>query len=553
MGSERTRYCSRCLTTFPGDPEACPNLACKTKRRKEGWGELLDPGDILDRHYRVEQHLAIGGAGVTYLAQQIGDDDQPVGPKLAIKVLYTYRDQGPYLRRLATEAQILQELIHPNIVRTMGFVARTGSSPYLLTRFEAGGSLLDHLRRVGYMPIRIVAAMGVQLCEALDMAHQKGVIHRDLKPENILLAKEAGPDELPLARLTDFGIAKVFGGVGERLTRVGAFVGTPQYAAPEQFEGLTPTPATDLYALAAVLAFCVTLEPFLPPDLVLDPVDTAAALRAKLPQRVEMGGSPEEIAAFNRFLAATTAGEPGDRIGLAGAKEQLRAIAEGRPGDAAAWEPSMESPANAGAPQEAAQPTMALPTSEARAPGRPAEPRPADPRPADPPPLSAEPIAAPLTLGTTGLTEDSLADEPPERSYRAVKLLMLLGVLAGLGGVGAFGVAWYVAPWSLPDPLRGLLPRPEVLDPNDPADAKDYAAILQVLKPAWARLSQECGISGHNTVLLDLTIEPTGGLRELAMGGLGADQSACVARGLKSETFGRTDIVPVRAAFQLGG
>lgn len=539
MSADRTRYCSRCLTTFQGDPEACPNLACKAKRRKEGWGELLDPGDLLDRHYRIERALAIGGAGVTYLGQQVDESNQPIGPKLAIKVLYALRDQGPYLRRLATEAQILQELIHPNIVRTMGFVARVGSSPYLLTRFEAGGSLLDHLRRVGAMPIRGVAAMGVQLCEALDLAHQKGVIHRDLKPENILLAKEAGVDEVPLARITDFGIAKVFGGVGERLTRVGAFVGTPQYAAPEQFEGLTPTPATDLYALAAVLAFCVTLEPFMAPELVLDPVDLAQALRAKLPQKVAEGGSPEEITAFNLFLAAATTGEPGDRIDIAGAKEQLRAIAEGRPTEARRWEPSSELPANA---DGLAHPTTALSTAERRA--APAEPQPVAP-------LAPVSVAAPLTVGTTGLTEDGLAELPPERDYRAVKLLMLLGVLLGFGGVGAFGAAWYVAPWSLPDPLRGVLPRPEALDPAE--DSADYAAILKVLQPAWTRLTKECGIVSRNAVLLDLTIEPTGGMREIAVGGLDAEQASCVARGLKGERFGRADIVPVRAVFQLGG
>ena len=62
---DRTRYCSRCLTTFEGDGDACPNLACQRNRPELGWGLLLAKGDVLDRHYLVQKRLAIGGAGVT--------------------------------------------------------------------------------------------------------------------------------------------------------------------------------------------------------------------------------------------------------------------------------------------------------------------------------------------------------------------------------------------------------------------------------------------------------------------------------------------------------
>ena len=122
---ERTRYCSRCLTTFPSDAQRCPNLACRAARPAAGWGELLDEGAILDRTYRIHARLAIGGAGVTYLAGELGPDGTAeVGPRVAIKVLYQQRDQGTYLRRLSTEAQILQGLNHPQIVECRGFVHR---------------------------------------------------------------------------------------------------------------------------------------------------------------------------------------------------------------------------------------------------------------------------------------------------------------------------------------------------------------------------------------------------------------------------------------------
>lgn len=329
----RTKYCSRCLTTFEGDPESCPNLACRARRRRDGWGELLNPSDVLDRRYKVDRCLAIGGAGATYLAQELSDHQELIGPRLAIKVLYAHRDQGPYLRRLATEAQILTELDHPGIVQILGFVHRAGHSPYLVTRFEEGGSLLDHLSNQGRMSVTAAAAVGVQLCDALSVAHAKGVIHRDMKPENILLTRTPGPGEVPMVRLTDWGIAKVSGGVGEGLTRAGAFVGTPQYAAPEQFEGQAPTASTDLFALAAVLHFCVTLRHLTDDEgLNFDPERTLDSLRVALPPRLGDGWDrAERVAGWNQLLAATMQPDPARRVTMAQARELLFAIAADLP------------------------------------------------------------------------------------------------------------------------------------------------------------------------------------------------------------------------------
>lgn len=329
----RTKYCSRCLTTFEGDPESCPNLACRARRRRDGWGELLNPSDVLDRRYKVDRCLAIGGAGATYLAQELSDHQELIGPRLAIKVLYAHRDQGPYLRRLATEAQILTELDHPGIVQILGFVHRAGHSPYLVTRFEEGGSLLDHLSNQGRMSVTAAAAVGVQLCDALSVAHAKGVIHRDMKPENILLTRTPGPGEVPMVRLTDWGIAKVSGGVGEGLTRAGAFVGTPQYAAPEQFEGQPPTASTDLFALAAVLHFCVTLRHLTEDEgLNFDPERTLDSLRVALPPRLGDGwDTPARVAGWNQLLAATMQPDPARRVTMAQARELLFAIAADLP------------------------------------------------------------------------------------------------------------------------------------------------------------------------------------------------------------------------------
>ncbi|MCB9797413.1 MAG: serine/threonine protein kinase [Alphaproteobacteria bacterium] len=569
----RTRYCSRCLTTFDGDPDACPNLSCRTKRKRDGWGTLLRDGDVLDRHYKIERCLAIGGAGVTYLAHELGDDDQPTGPALAIKVLYSHRDHGPYLKRLATEAQILQELEHPNIVKMMGFVNRAGRSPYLLTRFEAGGSLLDHLRRVGPMRISTVAGMGVQLCEALELAHDKGVIHRDLKPENILLAREAGAGEVPLARLTDFGIAKVSSSIGDRLTRVGAFVGTPQYAAPEQFAGREPSAATDLFSLAAVLWFCITLEPLTPPDLIMDPVEALSRLERRLPVSVREGGTTLEIASFNTFLAATMAPLAEERVGVAQARDMLQAILLGTPVKA----PKADEPGNETMPVPlgmSASITMDPPTGEASFLGEEEEAPTTLSRDPDAPdaetamaedaapPELAEPAAPNATGGWTAPPLlppiEREAPKKPEKKPRkgrsggrGLMLLVAGGMFLGIVGVAGLGLAWYAAPSKLPAPLRDALPR-TVLSPGNPAHAAEIQALSAHFAQHTADARRRCGIPEGATVVVDLTVEPTGRVRRYQAQGLDATQSACLWGVLEPEVFPRSGLEAVRLALTLG-
>jgi serine/threonine protein kinase len=327
----RTRYCSRCLTTFGGAPDRCPNLGCRCAPPPNGWGELLDTGDLIDRTYRIHRRLAIGGAGVTYLVRETAEDGSDHGPLLAVKVLYQQRDQGPYLRRLATEAQILQGLNHPQIVEYRGFVHRSGHSPYLVTRFEQGGSLLDHLRQHGTLPIQAVANIGRQVCWALEVAHRQGVVHRDLKPENVLLVKSVERDAVPELKVADFGIAKVVGGFGDRLTRVGAFVGTPQYAAPEQFDGLTPEPAADVYALGALMHFCLTLRPIAEFPDQIDAETCRDLLVAALPPRLDLpDAAPDQRRWMADTLAMAMALEPQDRCAVSALDERLAAIAAGR-------------------------------------------------------------------------------------------------------------------------------------------------------------------------------------------------------------------------------
>ena len=236
-------------------------MGCGRKKPAEGWGELLGAGDLLDRHYRILRPLAVGGAGATYLAQEEDAGGKLLPVELAIKVLYTQRDSGPFLRRLANEAQILQELDDAHIVECRGFVHRTGHAPYLVTRYERGGTLRGHVKRVGPLSAVVAGAIVRQILLALKAAHRLGVVHRDLKPENVLLTDLVDAATIPTVRVADFGIAKLSGGLGDGLTRVGSFVGTPEYAAPEQFEGTTPGPAADIFATGGLLYTLLTGQP----------------------------------------------------------------------------------------------------------------------------------------------------------------------------------------------------------------------------------------------------------------------------------------------------
>jgi serine/threonine protein kinase len=335
------RYCAQCLTTFPDDPPACPNLGCGAGRPASGWSPILGAGDLIDRHYKVDRPLAVGGAGITYLAREIDGHNLPTGPALAVKVLFEQRDSGPFLRRLNTEAQILQDLAHPNIVECRAFVHRMGHAPYLVTRFEAGGNLADHVKRVGPLPPAVATGILRQILLALDVAHARGVVHRDLKPHNVLLAEATPARLVPHVRVADFGIAKVGAG-GEGMTITGGFVGTPEYAAPEQFAGVPATAATDIFAAGGLLIFLLTGQtPFLYSQRH-DIARTYSELLAQLPPKAPPVGAPSERQLVQRVLQMTMRKEPQDRAPIRDLLVQIADLAEAPAPLGSGWQPEAD-------------------------------------------------------------------------------------------------------------------------------------------------------------------------------------------------------------------
>jgi hypothetical protein len=219
--------------------------------------------------YEIIEELGRGGMGVVYKARQ-----KALHRLVALKVIRSGELADPGERaRFEAEARAVARLSHPNVVQIYE-VGEAGGRPFLALEYVPGGSLADHLHGPPFAP-RPAAALVATVARAVQHAHDAGIVHRDLKPANILLPgvrdQESGvsaahdhvvtPDSWLLTpKLSDFGLAKHLDAIGP--TQTGDFLGTPNYAAPEQAAGRPDVgPAADVYALGAILYHLVTGRP----------------------------------------------------------------------------------------------------------------------------------------------------------------------------------------------------------------------------------------------------------------------------------------------------
>lgn len=203
--------------------------------------------------YKLVELLGSGGMGSVYKAVR---SDQTFTQAVAIKLVRRGMDSDFILARFRQERQILGNLNHPNIARILDAGSAPDGRPYFVMEFVEGLPLLKHCEEAG-LGVRERLDLFLQVCAAVQHAHQKLIIHRDLKPSNILVTKDGVP------KLLDFGIAKILtpgDATGEILTQTTSRLMTPDYASPEQVMGKDLTTATDVYSLGALLYFLLAGE-----------------------------------------------------------------------------------------------------------------------------------------------------------------------------------------------------------------------------------------------------------------------------------------------------
>jgi eukaryotic-like serine/threonine-protein kinase len=229
--------------------------------RNDGPGSLA-VGQRFAGRYDIQELLGSGGMGVVYRAF-----DREVGEAVAIKALRP--DLGgidpTLLERFKQELRLARRITHRNVVRTYD-LGEVDGTYYITMELVRGTTVATLIREAGRLDVPATLTIGKQVCRALEVAHEEGVIHRDVKPQNLLV------DPTGFLKVMDFGIARLAehrSDPGQGLTAAGVVVGTPQYMAPEQLFGDKVDGRADLYATGAVLFECVTGRPvFEAPSLV---------------------------------------------------------------------------------------------------------------------------------------------------------------------------------------------------------------------------------------------------------------------------------------------
>jgi hypothetical protein len=263
----------------------------------------LEPGETF-AGYRIEGVLDRGGMGVLYKAT-----DPALDRTVALKIIAPEHTQNETaVARFKAEARLAASLEHQNIVP----IHRAGEEAgvlYLAMRYVPGTNLRRVIDR-GPMELHRVGRITAEIADALDAAHAKGLVHRDVKPANILVC---GEDDQEHVYLADFGLTKRVGSAGD-LTRVGAWVGTPDYVAPEQIQGHKVDRRADIYSLGCVLYEMLTGSVAYPKDSDMAKLWAHVTDPPPMPRVVR----PDLVEDFDAVVARATAKDPDQRYATAG-------------------------------------------------------------------------------------------------------------------------------------------------------------------------------------------------------------------------------------------
>jgi len=215
--------------------------ALAATQRPVGVPRDLETGQTFASRYRIEGLLGRGGMGVVYRAT-----DTTLDEVVAIKTLPTtaMNTSSEDVERFKREIRLARKITHRNVLRTFDYGEAEGFY-FISMEFVKGYALADMLEENGQLAPRVAVGVARQICRGLEAAHEQGIIHRDIKPQNVLI------DHKGEVKLMDFGIARAQ--EAEAMTQQGMIVGTPHYMSPEQVQGKTLDPRSDVYAMGVMI------------------------------------------------------------------------------------------------------------------------------------------------------------------------------------------------------------------------------------------------------------------------------------------------------------
>ena len=252
--------CPKCRTLNPSGSEYCKKCGAPLEplddpvvsRTRTMFAPMKDVkvGKLINQKYKIIEELGKGGMGIVYKAEQI----KPVKRNVALKVIKLGMDTAQVVARFESERQALAVMEHPHIAKVFDAGATETGRPYFVMELVRGVPITEYCDTYN-LTTHERLELFIPVCQAIQHAHQKGVIHRDLKPSNVLVAIQ---EDKPVPKIIDFGIAKA---TEHRLaektvfTEQGQLIGTPEYMSPEQADmsGLDVDTRTDIYSLGVLL------------------------------------------------------------------------------------------------------------------------------------------------------------------------------------------------------------------------------------------------------------------------------------------------------------
>jgi eukaryotic-like serine/threonine-protein kinase len=277
---------------------------------------------VVAGRYALVDVLGRGGMGTVWLATDQMLERQVALKEVTFSIHLTDEERDILRQRTLREARAAARLDHPHVTRVYDVVEEEGK-PWLVMEHVSARSLQEILEEQGPLSPAAVARIGLDVLDALDAAHDAGIVHRDVKPANVLV------DDDGHACLTDFGIATTTG--DSSLTTQGALIGSPSYMAPERANGEEPRPPVDLWSLGATLYAAVEGRP---------PFDRGEAMATLLSVVSDHPAPMLRAGPLEPVLRGLLTKDPAARCTVETARPQLESVLAGRSPAAAAAPPS---------------------------------------------------------------------------------------------------------------------------------------------------------------------------------------------------------------------